>query len=59
MAHKGLSSLIDNLSSLNEVQIYTESIEYIASLSVQFILEYWATHLKTEQSLILLPSPLN
>lgn len=59
MAHKGFSSLLDNLSSLHEVQIYTESIEHIASQSVQFILEYRATHLKTEQSLVLLPSPLN
>lgn len=59
MARKGFSSLLDNPSSLREVQIYTKSIEYIASQSVQFILEYWATRLKTEQSLVLLPCPLN
>lgn len=59
MARKGFSSLLDNLRSLHEVQIYTESIECVASQSVQLILEYWATRLKTEQSLVLLPSPLN
>lgn len=58
-ARKTFSSQLGNLSSLHEIQIYAETTECTASLSAQFISEYRGTHLETEQSLVLLPSPLN
>lgn len=54
MDHKGFSSLLGNWSSRWEVRIYTSTIEYIASHTIQLILEYWAIHL-TEQNWVFCP----